>query len=251
MPVVVWDLLTPSLQGVGFVGYTCSSVSGSSSISTEDSEDEAVNPLTPGLLGRGRGKAPKWPAIFSTRTQRPDQDHQLAEQTPHCLLVSELTACEKSDFVSTPTKAAERIIKEFTQGQGQGQGQSDMKDPTKRFVCEDIQAFCSPAELEDLLGDGDVDQEQELVAMVDERPAVDGEGEGTKFVNRRELLEALLQQVSLFPYPPTLSNVYSGRDVWAMLTETGLSGPNKDRGSQLPGATSRKTPTRVSAFCFL
>lgn len=186
MPLVMWDLLPRSLEGaVSFVGYT--TYMGVGMGDTESEEVVKVGGAAElgarweGGVGVSGGKAPKWPAIFSTRRT----DLHPAEQAPHCLLVSELTACEGDS-----TKA-ERIIREFTQ---------DVGDPAKRYICDDIQAFCAPAGFEDLLGDGE-DSDAELVAMVDDRPVVDGE-DGVKFLNRQQLLETLLQtQVSsVSPY---------------------------------------------------
>ncbi|KAK3339728.1 hypothetical protein B0T25DRAFT_618264 [Lasiosphaeria hispida] len=204
MPIAVWDLV-PATAGISFVGYVAGRDFGEEVAKRVEGEVEQEAELeVPKVAARvevaeernekepeveearsieTRGVASLWPEIFG----RGRSEVYGIEEEPHCLMLSDL---QDDDEVTK----AEKIIREFTH---------ERSDPSERYICDEIQAFCSPASFEELLS-GDIDKARpELVAIVDETSPSNPQSRAgdKKYLSHQQLLDALLQWRTRSPPP--------------------------------------------------
>ncbi|KAK0704464.1 hypothetical protein B0H67DRAFT_497304 [Lasiosphaeris hirsuta] len=205
MPIAVWDLV-PATAGISFVGYVAGrdfGVDVAKRVEGEAEVERAVELEVPKVEARvevaeggadGGGEEDVrseetrpveslWPEIFG----RGRSEVYGIEEEPHCLMLSDL---QDDDDVTK----AEKIIREFTH---------ERSDPSERYICDEIQTFCSPASFEELLA-GDIEKTPpELVAIVDETSPSRSQSRvgDKKYLGRQQLLDALLQWRTRSPPP--------------------------------------------------
>ncbi|KAK0703953.1 hypothetical protein B0T26DRAFT_794513 [Lasiosphaeria miniovina] len=145
----------------------------SNMIGSSQPGDESKLPGSSNHYPKQKSKRHFWPEIFNS-------DRWAVYSTElgnYCLEISGL----QTD--STSTKA-EKILKAFTE---------DVGEPSQRYICDEIQRFCSPAIFEKLI-EGKGELSSQLVAILDERSQEEESEAKILFLGRQQLLDVLLRK---------------------------------------------------------
>ncbi|KAK0609669.1 hypothetical protein B0T17DRAFT_593977 [Bombardia bombarda] len=174
IPLVVWDLL-PDSPAISFIGYATGENCALefNRLCQEDSDGDVEMPRN-SQTGTGIIRKSSWPRAFER-----GQGKFYRYETESAYYDERNNAPD-----GTSNLTSKEIIDAFTESND---------DPSRQYLCDEVRAFCSPANFNVLLSGGHHHDAASAVAIVDDRlPDNDGAShDGLQFLNRYQLFNAL------------------------------------------------------------